>query len=62
MKKVIFAIIIAVIVFAFTFPIYADQPTLPGEMGVLISLQAQEGIMDYAQLSIIHIKPRLKLC
>ena len=37
MKKIILAIIVTVIVFAFTFPIYADQPAEPGANGKNLS-------------------------
>ena len=42
MKKIILAIIVVVIVFAFTFPIYADQPASPGDAGRSISRKAQD--------------------
>jgi len=41
MKKIILAIIVVVIVFAFTFPIYADKPADPGANGLAMSETAQ---------------------
>ena len=43
MKKIILAIIVAVIVLSFTFPIYADQPGTPGGTGLATAEVAKSG-------------------
>ena len=43
MKKAILAVIVVILVFAFTLPIYADQPPDPGGRGQMVSGAAQLG-------------------
>jgi len=46
MKKIILAILVVVVVFAFTLPIYADKPDNPGSNGQAIKNDTQDLTTD----------------